>query len=144
MRRITITDALANARLFGPHFDGDSWNVWRAVLKAAFCEPLTDEELTLFRSVAGDRSPPAKRCRELTVIAGRGAGKDSAASLVAAFIAMSFDRKAARLRPGERAVVMLLAVDRQQAAIAFNYLKGLFEEIKVLRSLAVNVGSDSI
>jgi len=144
MRQLTITQALKSASLFGPYFDGDSWRMWRAVLKATFCEPLSNEEVALFREVAGERMPPTKRCKELTVIAGRGAGKDSAASLIAAYVALCFDRKPGKMRPGERAIVMLLAVDRDQARVAFNYLKGLFEEIAVLWELVVGITADSI
>jgi hypothetical protein len=48
MKRITITDAMSSAKLFGPHFTGTSWDRWRAVNKAAFAEPMSATELTLF------------------------------------------------------------------------------------------------
>jgi hypothetical protein len=35
---ISVADALRHPKLFGPHFTGESWNPWRAVLKAAFAE----------------------------------------------------------------------------------------------------------
>jgi phage terminase large subunit-like protein len=57
---------------------------------------------------------------------------------------MSFDPKAAKLRPGERAFVLCLAVDRDQAAIQFKYISALFDEIPTLKALVRNTGSDSI
>jgi len=36
----TASEAMASRYLFGPFFDGPSWDTWRAVTKAAFAEPL--------------------------------------------------------------------------------------------------------
>jgi hypothetical protein len=140
---ISVTHALQDKRLFAPFFDGPSWNPWKSVLKAAFAEPLTAAELQTFRAVA-DRDPPRHRVKELACVVGRSGGKDSIASFIAAYIAMSFDPKAARLRPGERAYILCLAVDRDQAGLAFGYTKALFEETPVLKALVQYIGSDSI
>ena len=72
---ITIADAMSNQRLFAEHFTGPSWSVWRAVLKAANAEPMSDTEKADFEAVAA-RQPPQKRVRELVAIVGRGGGKD--------------------------------------------------------------------
>jgi hypothetical protein len=140
---ISVANALRHKQLFGPFFAGDSWDTWRAVLKAAFAEKLSTSELESFRTVA-ERDPPAHRVKELACVVGRGGGKDSTASFIAAYIAMSFDPNAAKLRPGERAFVLCLAVDRDQAAIQFKYISALFEEIPTLKALVRNTGSDSI
>ena len=108
---IGIGAAMSDPALFGQHFAGPSWDCWKAVLKAAFAESLSDTELALFRAVAS-RNPPQKRVSELDVVAGRGAGKDSIASLIATLVAVSFDPKG--LRPGELGHVMCLACDRDQ------------------------------
>jgi hypothetical protein len=76
---IPITDALDDPNLFGRWFSGPSWATWKAVLKAAFCIPMTPDELTLFRGVA-QRDPPKHRVRELWAVVGRRGGKDSVAS----------------------------------------------------------------
>jgi hypothetical protein len=142
-RLISIADALSSKKLFQPFFAGPSWSTWCAVLKAAFAEPLSDDELALFRAVA-ERDPPAHRVREGVFVVGRGGGKDSTASLIATYIAMSFDPRAAKLRPGEHAYVVCVAVDREQAAIVFRYIRAFFEDVPVLRAMVRNVGSDSI
>src|SRR6202030_4389015 len=79
----------------------------------------------------------------LTCIVGRGGGKDSTASGVATYVAISFDPKG-KLRPGEKAVVMLLACDREQAGIVFGYIRGLFEQVPALRAMVNRVSNDAI
>jgi hypothetical protein len=118
--------------LLGPWFPGESWNPWRAVLKAAFCLPMSADEIAFFRTVS-DREPPTERVRELWVVAGRRAGKDSVASLIAAHAAALFDEQG-KLRPGERAAVLCLACDRDQARIVLNYVKSYFTSVPVLKA----------
>ena len=72
-----------------------------------------------------------KPVKELWVIAGRRAGKDSVASAVATYIAVTVDYKA-HLRPGERATVLCLACDRDQAKIVHKYIRGYFEQMPLL------------
>ncbi|MBN9488265.1 MAG: hypothetical protein J0H44_13600 [Alphaproteobacteria bacterium] len=139
---IKLGDALSSDRLYRPFFNGDSWALWRSIMRAAFGEPLEDSELVAFRKVTG-RDPPGHRVSRLAIVAGRGAGKDSAASLLAVHTAVTFDPRG-KLRPGEVASVMLLAIDRQQAAIAFSYIKGLLESVPALAAMIVNAGSDFI
>ena len=139
---IGIADAMNSPKLFEPFFTGSSWATWRSILKATFAEPLNRAERRAFRSVA-ERKPPKHRVRELVAIAGRGAGKDSVASLIAIYIAISFDPRG-KLRPGEKAVVMCLAVDRHQARIVFDYIRGYFEQVPALAAMVVSIGSESI
>ena len=143
-RPITATDALSSRRLFGPHFQVESWNRWRAVLKATFAEPLNDNELQAFREVA-ERDPPSERVKVLVAAVGRGGGKDSAASFISTYTAVNFDPKTAKLRPGELVYVICLAVDRDQAGIVFRYIRAYFEEIPALRAMVKGeIGTDSI
>jgi len=59
------------------------------------------------------------------------------------YLAASFDPRG-RLRPGEKAFCLCLAVDREQAKIAFRYISGYFEQIPALASLVTNIGPTSI
>ena len=131
---ISIAEAMDDEALFGPSFTGPSWNPWRAVLKAAHGDKLSAAERKIFRELAGDRELPRSRVRELWIIAGRRAGKDSIASLIAAFTA-TFGDYSGKLRPGERALIMCLAVDRNQAKIVKNYAEGYFAEIPMLQGM---------
>src|SRR5579863_6680233 len=117
----TIIEALDDPDLLGAAFKGNSWSTWRAILKAAYALPMTETEIEAFRAVA-ERDPPTKQVRELVVIAGRRAGKDSIASAIAAHAAAFRDYHAI-LRPGERAVISCLGVDRDQAGIMHGYTK---------------------
>ena len=134
--------AIEDAALLGSSFAGDSWATWRAILKAAYADPMTERERALFRSVAGDRDPPSRRVRELWVIAGRRAGKDSIASAIATTAALTDYRPF--LRPGERASILCLAVDRAQAKIVNRYCRGYFSSVPLLRTLAVRETDDGL
>jgi hypothetical protein len=131
---LNVVDALNDPALFAPFFTGDSWTGWHTILKAAFALPMTDGETAFFQSVAGDRLAPTDVVRELWLIAGRRAGKDSIASAVAAFAAATFNQQN-KLRPGERAVVMCLAVDRDQARVILNYIRSYFTDIPLLAGM---------
>jgi hypothetical protein len=140
---LSILDFVDHEHLLGPHFEGPSWDRWRSVLKAAFALPMTERDRTLFAEVAGDRAPPTRPVRELACAVGRGGGKDSVASAIATHIAATGDFS--RLRAGEKATVLLLACDRDQASIAFNYIRGYFETVPVLtRLLAGRISDDTI
>jgi len=95
---------------------------------------MDEAETVFFQSVAGDRLAPTDVVRELWLIAGRRAGKDSVASAVAAFAAATFNQQD-RLRPGERAIVMCLAVDRDQARVILNYIRSYFTDIPLLAGM---------
>jgi hypothetical protein len=138
----TIARTISDPRLLGPAFDGPSWNLWRIVLRAAFGEPLADAERALFAEVAGGRSPPTCRVRELVIAVGRGGGKDSAATAIGTHIATTSDFSS--LRPGERAYVLIIATDRDQAGVAFGYLRGYFEQVPALASLVERITDDQI
>lgn len=139
---ITPAAAIVDPDLLGLAFAGDSWATWRAILKAAFAEPMTAAEIALFRAVAGDRDPPPHRVKELWVIAGRRSGKDSIASAIATTAALTDYRQ--HLRPGERASVLCLAVDREQAKIVNRYVRGYFAEVPLLQRLAVRETDDGL
>jgi hypothetical protein len=134
VRPPNIIEAMNDPHLFGPFFDGASWDGWKTILKAANGLPLAADELEFFHSVAGDRSPPSGRVRELWVGAGRRAGKDAMASGVAALAAALFIQQH-KLRPGERALVLCLACDRAQAKIILNYVKAFFTDIPSLAAM---------
>lgn len=138
----TIIEALDDSALLGAAFRGDSWSTWRAILKAAYALPMTAEEIEAFRAVA-ERDPPTRQVRELVIVAGRRGGKDSVASAIAAHAAAFRDYRAL-LRPGERAVISCLAVDRDQASVVLGYIKAYFAEgpLAALVEVAVADGID--
>jgi len=130
---LDIVSCMNDPELFQPWFDGETWNAWRTILKAIYALPMSDEEKAFFRTVA-EREPPTKPVKEVVIIAGRRGGKDSIASLVGAHSAAMFSDRA-NLRPGERAQVLCLACDRDQAKIVLNYTRSYFTELPLLHGM---------
>jgi hypothetical protein len=143
---ISYADACLDPNLFGPWFSADSWAAWRVIDKALFGQPLAADELPLFRELTGRDEPPSEPASELWCIFGRRSGKDVKAASLVAYLAtigaeaLGFRR---RLTRGERGVVQLLAVDRDQAAICFNYVREFFEQ-PLLARMVSRVTADSI
>lgn len=133
MTSLSIIDAMDDPVLFQPWFPGATWDPWRTILKGAFALPMTAGEVEFFRTVA-DRDPPTERVRELWIVAGRRAGKDSIASAIGAHAAALFT-DSGQLRPGERALVMCLAVDKEQAKVVLNYVRSYFADIPLLQAM---------
>jgi hypothetical protein len=138
-----IAAALSDSRMLGQWFGGSSWDGWRTIMRAAHGLPLTQAERAFFSTVAGGREPPTQPVKELWVLCGRRSGKDSIASAVVTNMAATF-KPAGILRPGERATVACLAVDRSQAAIVAGYTKGYFEAVPVLRRMIKRETSDGL
>ena len=136
----TVVDAMCDPDLFGPWYEGASWNGWKAVLRGAFALEMSEEEKEFFRSVA-ERDPPSKPVKEIWIAAGRRSGKDSVASEIAAHAAATFDKQHL-LRPGERALVLCLATDREQAKICLNYIRAFFTTIPMLKSMVTRETAD--
>jgi hypothetical protein len=131
---MNIITALDDPDLFGKFFVGESWNGWRSVLKAAFALPMTPADTAFFKSVAGDRDAPTEAVREFWAVVGRRGGKDSVTSAIAAFVAATFTGQD-KLRPGEKAVVVCLAVDREQAKVLLNYIRSYFTDVDLLKGM---------
>ena len=129
---ISLVDAMSSPLSFEPWFHGESWNGWHTVLKGVYGLPMTEAERAFFRTVA-DRDPPKQPVREAWFVCGRGAGKDSVASVIVAHSAALFD--SSRLRGGERAMVACLACDREQARIVLDYCRSYFTEIEALKGM---------
>jgi hypothetical protein len=139
---VNILDLVTEPNLLGDHFAGPTWDRWRAVLKAAYAQPLTPDELTLFHEVAGDRTPPTAPIHELVAIVGRGGGKTAVAASLATHAAVNYDRTGTLA--GERGTVAIIANTKDQAAIAHNYVAGFFEKPAFARLLASQQSGDSI
>jgi hypothetical protein len=56
---------------------------------------------------------------------------------------VTFDRQD-KLRPGERATVMCLAVDREQSQIILRYVRAYFNEIAPLKAMVVRETADGL
>jgi hypothetical protein len=134
---ITIDEAINDRALLGAALGGRaSWTTWRVVLKSAFGIALDEDEARTFAAVAGNRSPPATRVRELWAVVGRRGGKSRIAAALAVYLAAFTPHRLAR---GEIGMVLVLAASQAQAGTVFNYVKGFLEASPILRREISNV-----
>jgi hypothetical protein len=142
MMIISIDRALSDRKLLGAALgDISTWQVWLAILKAAFGLPLTSDEQTIFGSVSGDRAPPNKRVRELWVAAGRRGGKSRIAAALAVYFACFVKH---RLSSGETGMVLVLAASTEQAKVVFAYALAFLNASPVLRKEISNTTRSEI
>jgi Terminase large subunit, ATPase domain len=136
-RIITINHALTDHNLLGAALgDAAPWQHWCTVLKAAFAIDLNQDETRAFASVAGSRTPPARRVRELWAIIGRRGGKSRMAAALAVYFACFIKH---RLAHGEVGYVLVLAANRDQARVVFDYTRAFLDASPVLRQEVASV-----
>ena len=141
-KKFDIDSAFRDRRLFAAALgDLATWEVWFAVLLAAFGLPLDAKQQEIFASVAGGRKPPAQRVNELWAVACRRSGKSRIAALIAVFLAL-FVRY--RLAPGETGMVAVVSASVDQAAMVFGYIKGFLEASPALRKEIANIKAREI
>jgi hypothetical protein len=134
---VTLRKALSDPALLGNALAGDSWLPWRTLLIAAMGEKLTDDERPLFKTLTGREHEPLQRVDEFAAVVGRRGGKSRAMSVLATFLSGLCDHSDA-LVPGERGVLLCVALDQRVAKIILDYAQALFERSPILRQLIVN------
>jgi len=146
IKRPNIIEAILNRKLFGslPAFrDLTTWRPWTVWLKAVFALPMDADEVEIFRRCTGRTNPPRVEPTEIHTIVGRRGGKSFIVSLVAVFVAC-FRSFAEYLTTGERAMVLILARDRDQAKVVFRYVQGVIKAIGPLCRMIVAERVDEI
>ena len=128
----------------GPHFrDRGTWKSWRVFLAALFGLPMTPEQVEFYRQCTGRTEPPQRPLSEAWLICGRRAGKSFVLALIAVFLAC-FKSYGQYLGPGERATVLVIAVDRRQARVIFRYVRGLIANTPLLAPLIERETADTL
>ena len=122
-----------DARVFGPWFEGSSWDNWRLFLKVLFRLPLSKDEQGVLPKFTARNSPP-QAVREAWLVVGRRGGKSIVAALVAVYLACFRDHRP-YLAPGERGTVMIIAADRNQARVVMRHVLGFLEGVPMLAKL---------
>jgi hypothetical protein len=136
----TITQAL---RLLSPAFPGSSWRPGFTFLKSLFGEPLDDGELELFKRFTGRQTAPTVPCREGWLCAGRRGGKSRLAALTAVYLGC-FKDWTPHLSAGEKAVVCVLATNRDVSQVVLGYINGLIDSTPALAELVEDRGAEHI
>lgn len=134
---VSLFDCLDDPNLFGPWLkEGNSWTSWMVFLKSLFNEPMSSDELEIFRKCTSLKNPPAISPKEIYLIVGRRGGKSFFLSMLAVYLACFYDWSP-YLSPGEKGSVFIVATDRKQARIIFGYIESYLKNIKFLRKLLV-------
>ena len=120
-----------------------TWQSWFAFLATLFGLPMTAEQLAIYRQCTGRTAPSTEPHREAWLICGRRSGKSFIMALVAMYLAVFRDWRPF-LAPGERATIMVIARDRDQAGEILNYLKAYFANVPMLRRLLENETAEAV
>src|SRR5512143_308486 len=121
MNAISILDAVDSPQLFRGWFkNAATWTAWRSFLKALFGLPMSEDDLAIFKQCTGRDQPPTTPSLEAALVVGRRGGKSFILAVIACFLAV-FRTWSQHLVPGERAVILVIAVDRKQAKVIYRY-----------------------
>ena len=131
--RISIRQSLQDPSLLGGALPGESWAAWRTLLVASMGESLTEDERITFRELTGREREPLQRVDQFAAVIGRRGGKSRAMSMLATYIAGLCDHSDA-LAPGEKGVLLCVALDQRVAKIILDYCQATFEHSPILNS----------
>jgi len=141
--QVSILAACRDQAIFGPWFkDRKTWAAWFVFLKVLFGLPLDTAELDIFRAHTGRAVPATEGYLDVALVIGRRGGKSLVCALIAAFMACFIDWSQ-YLTGGERGVIMIIAADRRQAAVALRYIRA-FLDIPLLAGLIERETLDAI
>ncbi len=139
-----ILRSVEDPELFGGHFQpARSWEPWKTVLRVLFGVPLSDNEVALFKAATGRSRGFAGPLTEAWLLVGRRSGKSRILSLIAAALAC-FKDYGPYLAAGEKAVVAVLAADRDQAQTIFGYVRALLTQTPLLAPLVERETADEL
>ena len=131
--RVPLREALSDPNLLGTAIAGDSWRSWRTLLIAAMGEELSEDEREIFTKLTGREREPLQRVDQFAAVIGRRGGKSRAMATLATYIAGLCDHSDA-LVPGERGVLLCVALDQRVAKIILDYAEACFERSPILSS----------
>jgi hypothetical protein len=125
-------------RTFGHQFgDLSTWKPGKVLLKAIFGLPKNKGEQAMCAKHTGRETLPEKPFSEVWVAAGRKSGKSRLAALVGVYMACYRDYTP-YLAPGEEAVVMIIAQNRERAQQIYGYAEGFLQASPHLEHLVVS------
>src|SRR4030095_6098068 len=145
-KRFNIIQAIHHPDLFGslPALHSlQTWASWITWLKSVFALPMDENELSIYRQCTGRTQPPTKQPSEIYTVVGRRGGKSFISSLTAVFIAC-FSLFKQYLNAGEKAAIIILARDRDQAKIVFSYVSGILHAVPALAAMIEVERADEI
>jgi hypothetical protein len=133
--KLSIIDAVADPRLFGPWFERSrTWDTWIVFLRTVFGLDMSAEQAATFHKHTNRQRPPSTAATEAWVICGRRSGKSFILALIATFLATCRDYRQ-YLAPGERATIMIIASDRKQSRVILRFVRAFLTHIPMFASL---------
>jgi hypothetical protein len=141
--RVPLREALSDPNLLGAAIAGDSWSSWRTLLIAAMGEDLRKDEREIFSKLTGRDREPLQRVDQFAAVIGRRGGKSRAMATLATYIAGLCDHSDA-LVPGERGVLLCVALDQRVAKIILDYAEACFERSPILKQLIAGRTADAL
>lgn len=144
---MNVLQALDDPELFGKTFrrnwrGADTWKAWRAFLAMLFGLALDNEAQGIASTHTARSDFPSEPFREAFVIVGRRGGKSLISALVATYLACFRDYSEI-LVPGEVGTLMVIAADRRQARVIFNYISAFLQTPR-LKSMVASQLKESI
>lgn len=139
---MNIIETIQDEKLFAPHFGGDSWQYWQALLAGFYGLPMTQPQRKQFERLT-KRPATSKEFNELWLCVGRRGGKSNISALLAVYEAF-FNDYSDKLAAGEVATVFVIAADRKQARSVMRYIRGMIEANPLLQSMVVKDSQESI
>src|SRR6516165_5712470 len=141
--RVPLREALSDPNLLGTAIAGDSWRSWRTLLIAAMGEVLREDEREIFSNLTGRDREPLQRVDQFAAVIGRRGGKSRAMATLACYLAGLCEHPDA-LVPGERGVLLCVALDQRVAKIVLDYAEASFERSPILKQLIASRTADAL
>ena len=141
--QVTLRKALQDPHLLGNALPGDTWQSWHILLIASMGEELTEDERIIFKQLTGRDREPKQRVDQFVAIVGRRGGKSRSMATKAAYLAGLCDHTDA-LVPGERGVLLCVALDQRVAKIVLDYCEATFERSPILKQPIANRTQDAL
>jgi hypothetical protein len=142
-RQIPLRRALSDPNLLGNALQGDSWKPWRTLLIASMGEELIEDEREPFKMMTARDHEPGQRVNELVAVVGRRGGKSKSMATLATYLAGLCDHSDA-LVPGEKGILLCVALDQRVAKIVLDYCQAAFERSPILKQLIANRTQDAL
>jgi hypothetical protein len=141
---MNLIEAINDPALFKNHFrDAATWAAWRSCLCALFGLTMSDDELETFQKCTGRTRWPERAFKEGWLICGRRGGKSFTLALIAVHLAAFKDWRQ-YLTSGERGHIVVIAADRKQARVIFNYIRSLLQDTPMLADLITRETGEEI
>ena len=116
--------ALLDPNAFGKVMSGSSRYGWRVLLIAMAGEALTDDERIEFKKLTGRDREPGFMCHEVSICAGRRAGKTEALTIFSCWISIYCSHTDV-LAPGEVGVLLVVSRDQRASKVVLERFEGL-------------------